>query len=177
MNDYGMIIEPGTLRIQRLLPGPIERVWAYLTESDKRATWLAAGAMKLENGAPLELEFRNSDLAGEHEPPPAKYKQHGGCVSNRGHITCLFPPRLLSFTWAEQDQGRPSEVTFELTEQGSAVLLTVTHRRLANRDEMLSVAGGWHTHLDILLDRLHDRAPQPFWSTHARQEEEYRARL
>lgn len=59
MNDYGMIIEPGTLRIQRLLPGPIERVWAYLTESDKRATWLAAGAMKLENGAPLELEFRN----------------------------------------------------------------------------------------------------------------------
>ncbi|MEG9834299.1 SRPBCC family protein [Serratia marcescens] len=177
MNDYGMIIEPGTLRIQRLLPGPIERVWAYLTESDKRATWLAAGAMTLENGAPLELEFRNSDLAGEHEPPPAKYKQHGGCVRNRGHITCLFPPRLLSFTWAEQDQGRPSEVTFELTEQGSAVLLTVTHRRLANRDEMLSVAGGWHTHLDILLDRLHDRAPQPFWSTHARLEEEYRARL
>lgn len=47
-------------------------------------------------------------------------------------------------------------MTFELTEQGSAVLLTVTHRRLANRDEMLSVAGGWHTHLDILLDRLHD---------------------
>ncbi|HEJ7932383.1 SRPBCC family protein [Serratia marcescens] len=177
MNDYGMIIEPGTLRIQRLLPGPIERVWAYLTESDKRATWLAAGAMKLENGASLELEFRNSDLAGEHEPPPAKYKQHGGCVSNRGHITCLFPPRLLSFTWAEQDQGRPSEVTFELTKQGNAVLLTVTHRRLANRDEMLSVAGGWHTHLDILLDRLHDRAPQPFWSTHARLEEEYRARL
>ncbi|EIM8480167.1 SRPBCC family protein [Serratia marcescens] len=177
MNDYGMIIEPGTLRIQRLLPGPIERVWAYLTESDKRATWLAAGAMTLENGAPLELEFRNSDLAGEHEPPPAKYKQHGGCVCNRGHITCLFPPRLLSFTWAEQDQGRPSEVTFELTEQGSAVLLTVTHRRLANRDEMLSVAGGWHTHLDILQDRLHDRAPQPFWSTHARLEEEYRARL
>lgn len=68
MNDYGMIIEPGTLRIQRLLPGPIERVWAYLTESDKRATWLAAGAMTLENGAPLELEFRNSDLSGEHEP-------------------------------------------------------------------------------------------------------------
>ncbi|CAI0712119.1 SRPBCC family protein [Serratia ficaria] len=177
MNDYGMIIEPGTLRIQRLLPGPIERVWAYLTESDKRATWLAAGEMTLESGAALELNFRNSDLAGEHEQPPAKYKQHGGCVSNRGHITCLFPPRLLSFTWAEQDQGRPSEVTFELTEQRQAVLLTVTHRRLANRDDMLSVAGGWHTHLDILVDRLHDRQPRPFWSTHARLEEEYRARL
>ncbi|CAI0789690.1 SRPBCC family protein [Serratia entomophila] len=177
MNDYGMIIEPGTLRIQRLLPGPIERVWAYLTESDKRATWLAAGEMTLESGAPLELSFHNSELAGEHEQPPAKYKQHGGCVSNHGHITCLFPPRVLSFTWAEQDQGRPSEVTFELTEQGAAVLLTVTHRRLANRDEMLSVAGGWHTHLDILVDRLHDRQPRPFWNTFTRLEEEYRVRL
>ncbi|CAI0798239.1 Activator of Hsp90 ATPase homolog 1-like protein [Serratia quinivorans] len=177
MNDYGMIIETGTLRIQRLLPGPIERVWAYLTESDKRATWLAAGDMKLESGAQVELVFRNSDLTGEHEPAPAKYKNLGCSVSNVGHITCLFPPRLLSFTWAEQGQNRPSEVTFELTEQGNAVLLTVTHRRLANRDEMLSVAGGWHTHLDILVDRLYDRQPQPFWSTHARLEEEYRARL
>ena len=36
MNDCSMIIEPGTLRIQRLLPGPIEQVWVYLTESDKQ---------------------------------------------------------------------------------------------------------------------------------------------
>ncbi|WP_448665786.1 SRPBCC family protein [Serratia plymuthica] len=177
MNDYGMIIETGTLRIQRLLPGPIERVWAYLTESDKRATWLAAGEMTLEKGAVVELVFRNSDLTGEHEQAPAKYEQSDCNGKHLGHITCLFPPRLLSFTWEEKDQNRPSEVTFELTEQDNAVLLTVTHRRLANRDEMLSVAGGWHTHLDILLDRLHDRQPRPFWSTHAKLEEEYRARL
>ncbi|MEX3932396.1 hypothetical protein AB4Y32_11375 [Paraburkholderia phymatum] len=25
------------VRFERLLPGPIERVWAYLTESDKRS--------------------------------------------------------------------------------------------------------------------------------------------
>ncbi len=97
MNDYGMIIETGTLRIQRLLPGPIERVWAYLTESDKRATWLAAGDMKLENGAQVELVFRNSDLTGEHEPAPAKYKNLGCSVSNIGHITCLFPPTVTEF--------------------------------------------------------------------------------
>ena len=40
MNDhpkidaYGALSEPATLTIQRMLPGPIERVWAYLTESD-----------------------------------------------------------------------------------------------------------------------------------------------
>ena len=41
MNDIGTSkmgtsTEPGTVRLERLLPGPIERAWAYLTESDKR---------------------------------------------------------------------------------------------------------------------------------------------
>ena len=48
MNDhakvdaYGALSEPATLTIQRMLPGPIERVWSYLTESDLRRKWLAA---------------------------------------------------------------------------------------------------------------------------------------
>ena len=29
LDAYGTLIEPTTLKIQRLLPGPIERVWAY----------------------------------------------------------------------------------------------------------------------------------------------------
>ena len=33
---YGTLIEPATLKIERLLPGPIERVWAYLTDSELR---------------------------------------------------------------------------------------------------------------------------------------------
>ncbi len=44
LDAYGVLTEPATLTIQRLLPGPIERVWAYLTESDLRRQWLAAGA-------------------------------------------------------------------------------------------------------------------------------------
>ncbi len=43
MNDYATRIAPDAIRLERLLPGPIERVWAFLTESDKRARWLAAG--------------------------------------------------------------------------------------------------------------------------------------
>jgi uncharacterized protein YndB with AHSA1/START domain len=35
---YAEAVEPGTVRLERLLPGPIDRVWAYLTESDKRGT-------------------------------------------------------------------------------------------------------------------------------------------
>ena len=43
MNDYGELLDKNTVRFERLLPGPIERVWAFLTESDKRAQWLCGG--------------------------------------------------------------------------------------------------------------------------------------
>ena len=72
MNDlatvdaYGALTEPATLTIQRLLPGPIERVWAYLTESDLRRQWLAAGEMEMKVGAPFELVWRNDELT---DPP------------------------------------------------------------------------------------------------------------
>ena len=65
---YGELIEPTTLKIQRLLPGPIERIWAYLTDSDLRRKWLAAGAMEMKVGAPFELVWRNDEL----NDPPSK---------------------------------------------------------------------------------------------------------
>ena len=34
--------EPATLTITRLLPGPIARVWSYLTDGDLRRLLLAA---------------------------------------------------------------------------------------------------------------------------------------
>lgn len=33
-NGLGTLIESGTLRMERTLPAPIERVWAYFVESD-----------------------------------------------------------------------------------------------------------------------------------------------
>jgi uncharacterized protein YndB with AHSA1/START domain len=44
--------------MQRRLPGPIERVWAYLFDSDLRRLWLASGAMTLQPGASFELVWR-----------------------------------------------------------------------------------------------------------------------
>src|SRR5579872_7402158 len=65
-DPYGVLTEPATLTIQRFLPGPIERVWAYLTESDLRRQWLASGRMEMKVGAPFELVWRNSELT---DPP------------------------------------------------------------------------------------------------------------
>ena len=57
LDAHGVLIEPATLKIQRLLPGPIERVWAYLTESELRRKWLAAGEMEMKVGATLRTRL------------------------------------------------------------------------------------------------------------------------
>ena len=97
MNDYGMIIEPGTLRIQRLLPGPIERVWAYLTESDKRAT---AGGRRHDVGKRRAAGAGVSQLrsGGRARTTAGQVQTARRLRQQPRHITCLFPPRLLSFT-------------------------------------------------------------------------------
>ena len=47
MSDFGRMTDAKTFRIERLLPGPIERVWAYLVESEKRRKWFARGDFDL----------------------------------------------------------------------------------------------------------------------------------
>ena len=62
MSEHGVVTEPGTIRFERLLPGPIERVWAYLTEADKRRQWFAGGEMELRAGGKADLLFRHAEL-------------------------------------------------------------------------------------------------------------------
>ncbi|HEY5972918.1 MAG TPA: SRPBCC family protein, partial [Pseudoxanthomonas sp.] len=135
--SYATLVAPDTIRIERTLPGPIERVWAFLTESDKRARWLAAGEMDLRIGGSVEHVFRNSELTENDEPPPAKYAKYGAESRMHGRITACEPPRLLAYTWGEPS-GENSEVRFELSADGDDVRLVLIHSRLPNREEMLS---------------------------------------
>lgn len=174
--SYATLIAADTVRIERILPGPIERVWAFLTESDKRGRWLASGWMELRIGGDVELVFRNSGLTENDDPPPPKYAKYGAESRMHGRVTACEPPRVLAYTWGESS-GADSEVRFELSAEGEEVKLVLTHSRLIRREEMLSVAGGWHTHLDILVDRLNGRTPPGFWTTHTRLEAEYAQRI
>lgn len=167
--NYGRIIAPAEVRFERLLPGPIETVWEFLTDSEKRGEWLASGPMDLKVGGKAKFTFRHSELSPHKAPPPAKYKDIDAKSPTSEHtITAIDAPHLLTFTWPPN-----SEVTFELEEQGSQVLLTVTHRRLADRNEMVMVSGGWHTHLEILVERANGRTPRAFWSVFGDIEGEY----
>ena len=175
LHANGEIIDRQTVRFERLLPGPIERVWAYLTESEKRRKWLASGDMDLRVGGRAALRFNHSELTPHKEVTPEKYRKYDGSTVVYWEITRCEPPRLLAARWGEN--AADSEVTFELEPRGNHVLLRVMHRRLADRDFMVSVAGGWHVHLDILADHLNGRVPPPFWATHARLAAEYGTRI
>jgi uncharacterized protein YndB with AHSA1/START domain len=153
---YGELIEPTTLRLQRRLPGPIERVWAYVTESDLRRKWLAAGEMQMKVGAECELVWRNDELTN----PPGQ-RPDGYAVEHRmpTKILELDPPRHIVFTF-----GNNGDVTIDLEPKGNEVLLTLVHRRLPDRTTMLRVSAGWHSHLDILVARVSGKEPAaPFW--------------
>ena len=166
---YGVLTEPTTLTIQRLLPGPIERVWAYLTESDLRRKWLAAGDMEMAVGAPFELVWRNDELTDPPgERPPGFSDEH----SMQSRITELDPPRKLAFTWSNS-----GDVSFELEPKGDKVLLTVTHRRLPDRGTLRKVGPGWHAHLDILVARATGQEPEPFWDGWRRLQKDYEQRI
>lgn len=162
MNKYGIATEPNTVEFERILPGPIERVWEYLTDAEKRSRWFAGGPMELHLNGRVELRFDHSKITAEPIPEPYRTKMEQGMVAV-GHITQIDAPRLLAYTWWE-DQDDKSEIIFELAEQGDDVLLHLKHRRLESRDELLSVSGGWHLHLDLLEEQLRGLPPGAFWS-------------
>ena len=118
--ERATLIPPSTVRMERLLPGPIERVWSYITESKKRATWLAAGEFDLRIGGKVELHFENDKLPNDVVP-----EGKGGRNSFEGKITRLEPLKALGHTWIWN--GKPTQVLYELTPKGKDVLLTIHH--------------------------------------------------
>ena len=168
-DGYGTLTEAATLKIQRLLPGPVERIWSYLTDSDLRRQWLAAGGMEMKVGAPLELIWRNDELTDPPGKRPAGFSDEQRMQSR---IIALDPPHKLTITW--QGSG---DVSFELEPKGVDVLLTIIHRRLSDRPTMLMIGAGWHMHLDLLLARMTGNETEPFWDGWSRLKKEYDRRL
>ena len=170
MSDYASVPEPGAVRLERILPGPMERVWAYITDPELRGTWFAGGPLELRVGGAVDLHYDHTLVSDEPIPEPFLSTAVG--QRQAGRVTRCEPPRLLAITWGE---GRAmGEVTFELSPSGGDTRLVLTHRRLPGEAETIDAAGGWHAHLDVLQDRLDGGPVRPFWAAHQLLEEEYR---
>lgn len=170
-DQLGKFNGPAEVRLVRLLPGPIERVWDYLTVSEKRARWLAAGPMEPRPGGKVVLRFRHKDLVPDETPPADFQEHHENGHSMYGTITRWEPPRLLAHTFGSDGE---SEVTFELTAQGEQVRLVVTHRATGSDVPCMNLFGsGWHTHLAHLIALLEGAPRPPYWPLFAQVKSEY----
>jgi uncharacterized protein YndB with AHSA1/START domain len=173
MDAYGKMLDPHTLQFVRILPGPIERIWAYLWDSEKRGQWFATGAMPAKAGETFEFTWKHSTLSPNQAPPPEKYRE----MDKTGHratstLLACEPPHLLAFTF-----GGESEVEFRLASDGDTVRFTLTHRKIPDRAVALQVSGGWHSHLAILQYKAEGKVPPAFWDVWRENEGTYESRI
>lgn len=168
---YGKFTGPGEVRLVRTLPGPIERVWEYLTDPEKRARWFCGGVLEQKAGGKVVFAMVHKNLAPDETPPAEYAKVQDPGVTFEGRVLRCEPPRLLVYTFGSED----SDVTFELTPQGQQVLLVLTHRTRGDeeRAELTNYASGWHTHLAHLLVQLEGTPRPTFWAMHAKLLAEY----
>ncbi|HZB29290.1 MAG TPA: SRPBCC family protein [Streptosporangiaceae bacterium] len=138
-----------TLRFERRLRHPVEKVWRAVTEPAELEHWFpqrvegvtSADGTPFVPGGKLRFPFREAkELDGEMIP------------DFEGEVLDVEPPRLLSFTWAGD------VLRFELIPDGDGCLLvftdTFTERGKAARD-----GAGWHVCLDGLEASLDGTAP------------------
>ncbi|HWU85528.1 MAG TPA: SRPBCC family protein [Rhodocyclaceae bacterium] len=168
--NFGTYPTPSMVHLERILPGPIERVWAYLIEADKRAKWFASGSMPSAVGEGFQLLFNNQTLGKSGDTPERFRKYENKTMSSV--LTRYEPPHALGFTFGIGPDS--SEVLFELSPHARGVLLTVKHWKLTTGEGKLSVSAGWHAHLGVLVDLLEGNPERPFWPRFEALEREYR---
>jgi len=137
MSDEGQMSSVPCVAFTRTLPGPIERVWSFLADTDRLPAWF---------GAQSSIEPRQGGAV----------RLMGGHI--RGVVTHWQPPTKLVYTWNVfgPNDGRDavseypeSYPTFELEARGVDVVLTFKHFPIVERF-IPQNAMGWHTMLDIL---------------------------
>ena len=152
MSGYGEYIDAQTVRFERVLPAPIDRVWEFLTKAELLASWIADGDIVERVGAKIYLD---------QDTDRVPFRMKGAKIE--GTVLRVERPRLLEYSWVVEHVGKKLEsvVTFELAPQGdSKTRLAITHRPILEGFFALT-GSGWHTHLDTLTARLKGDEPAP----------------
>lgn len=176
MDNFGQRVDAHTVRFERVLPGPLEKIWAYLVDGKKRGEWFASGELPAKVGENFEMYIKHSDLSPNKSPAPEQFKE----MDATGHratekLLALEPMRRVAYTFGSQHPPT-SEVEFVLTPEGDKIRLTLTHRKVPDRAYAVNVSGGWHAHLAILQYKAEGKVPPPFWEVWKETEHTYEKR-
>jgi uncharacterized protein YndB with AHSA1/START domain len=129
------------LRITRLLPAPIERVWAALTRPETLPEWFW----------PARLEPK----ATADPRPGGEYRIEGTGLAVSGRYLEADEPKRLVFTFRWDGEEAETVVTIDLASLGAQTELTLTHEGFDNEADRDNHITGWND----CLDRLAAYAP------------------
>lgn len=160
--QLGEAIAPDTFRLERTLNAPVERVWSYFVDADKRSRWFNAGDDLKAKGQSFTMLFGHHRIT--NEKPPARWAQmETGEFPMDGEVLAFEPPHLLAITWAESN-GHRSQVRFEFSAEGERTRLVLTHTRIGTPANVKDFAGGWTAHLETLASLLDGKPTNHFWA-------------
>jgi uncharacterized protein YndB with AHSA1/START domain len=153
MNDLATSTDRSRLTLVRHVPGPIERVWAYLTDPKFLVKWFSDGTV---------ADFVGGEVSFD--------------MGATGRVTAFEPPHVLEYTWSELQLSRgpivDSLLRWELAEEVDGVRLTLTHTRLPE-NEVVAHSAGWHAFLHRLSARVNGHEPEPIEELYARFKADY----
>jgi len=155
MSHDGSILDLHTVELKRLLPGPIELAWDYLTKQELLKTWFADMTLEHRVGGAVTIRFSEDEACST--------------TGVRGTVREFRQPHVVAFSWIQQrlqpdgsrkgvDEG---SVRFELAERGNKVLLTLLHTGLPIH-ELANHSAGWHAFLNNLDSLMSGRGKIDF---------------
>ena len=154
MSRNGTILDVHTVEFKRLLPGPIELAWDFLTKPELLKAWFAEVTLEPRVGGAVTVRFGKSDCGGN---------------AVEGTILEFRRPHVFAFSWIKlrpQADGsimrsNEGEVRFELAEKDDKVLLTLLHSGLPIH-ELAGHGAGWHAYMDNLESHIAGRGALDF---------------
>jgi len=175
MSDYGKQIGPAKLAFDRRFDAPIEKVWQFLVDPEKRKLWFCGGSTGEKAGAQIVFEFDHRRLS--ESDPPEKYATEE-VVTHYGMILEYDPPTRLAFTWFESAEAGSSTVQIDLTSNpDGSTQLALVHTGVEGREIMLGVLAGWHGHFDLMAETLIGERMTDFWVRDQELEAHYAERI
>jgi uncharacterized protein YndB with AHSA1/START domain len=165
-------IAPDTIRLERVLDAPPEKVWRYLTEAELRNQWFMGGTDATPGGE-FDLLNDHDNLSEEDVPYPDDYAPYKGKTWSE-KVLRFDPPRLLETTF---QSGKNGTVTYELFPEGGKTRLMLTHSGIVSGTGAQDFGSGWNSHLTVLEEKLAGRSIRNFWALHMQSREAVRKAL